>query len=512
MSSLFRQGLRYMAVATIMFVAGMLVVSAGGSWLGSSPRFTAETIAKPYSHESIVAADPLSFEEAFLNVAEVVNPSVVQISSSRRVKQSSVDPFGGNPLFEEFFGQRREGDEDGRDRFQLQRGLGSGAIVSSDGYIVTNRHVVNEADELDVRLFDGRQFKAEVVGSDKLSDIAVIKIDVDEVFPFIDSGTNEDVRVGQWVLAFGSPLSTNLSNTVTAGIVSALGRFSQGARIENFIQTDAAINPGNSGGPLVNLKGELVGINTAIYTQTGGYQGIGLAIPVRTVDNVVEQLINEGRVRRGYLGIRFSPISESLARALEVPRGAAQIAEVEEDGAAERAGLEKGDVIVSIDGKELTNSNELLSIVATSNPGDGLEIEYFRDDSREIVMVALGERPAELATNDEVDVKRGSEDEMESIKNELGLEIETLDDDIIARRGLDLDLRGAILSHVDQTSEAYKDADIRPGDVIVEADRQTVTNASDFLAIYAAVEVGDTFLVRLNRGGSTFLTALTKPE
>jgi len=507
-----KRSLSYFAVAVIMFIAGMLVVSAGGSWFGSEKRISAESLAGTDVHHSASAVPgDLSFEEAFQEVAERVNPAVVQISSSKKVKQPNMEFFGNNPLFEEFFG--RQGPQgDGQEHYQLQQGLGSGAIIRPDGYIVTNRHVVDDADELDVKLFDGREFKAKVIGADELSDIAVIKIDVDEQMPYIDSGSKKEVRVGQWVLAFGSPLSTNLSNTVTAGIVSALGRFSQGNRIEDFIQTDAAINPGNSGGPLVNLSGELVGINTAIYTQTGGYQGIGLAIPVRTVDSVVEQLIDKGRVTRGYLGIRFSAISESLSRALDVPRGAAQVASVEEDGAADKAGLKEGDVIVAIDGKELTNANELLSVVATSNPGDRLNIEYVRDDEHHTTTVELAERPEQLAEADMSEPGDEHAKGLDAVKEDLGLDLATLDSDLAAKYGFDEDLKGVVITDIDQTSEAFRDADLRPRVVIVEADRHTIATVSDFLAVYEDVDPGDTFLVRVDRGGATFLTALTKPQ
>ena len=511
MSIQVKRGLSYLAVAAAMFVAGMLVVTAGGSWFGDGARLTSESNAANVE-ERPAPVTPLTFEEAFQEVAETVNPAVVQIASSKRVRQPSFDYFGSNPLFERFFGRPPDDGGESEDRYQLQQGLGSGAIVSPDGYIVTNTHVIDQADDLEVRLFDGREFDATVVGSDELSDIAVIKIEADEEFPYLDSSVNSEVRVGQWVLAFGSPLSANLSNTVTAGIVSALGRFSQGNRIEDFIQTDAAINPGNSGGPLVNLKGELVGINTAIYTQTGGYQGIGLAIPARTAQSVVEQLIEDGRVRRGYLGIRFTAISESLSRALDVPRGAAQVASVEEGGAAEEAGLEKDDVIVSVDGKELSNANELLSIVATSAPGDKLEIEFVRGDERQTAVVALGERPEDLASASGDDAGDDSPRGLESIEKELGIEMTNLDDDLAARYGLEDDVRGVLITDVDQSSEAFRDADIRARDVIVEADRVDVESVSDFLRIYEDVEAGDTFLVRIQRGAGSFLTALTKPE
>ena len=508
-----KRGFSYFLVAVVMFVAGMVFVSAGGSLFGVARGISAESMALPGTKQvAPVTSSPLAFEEAFLRVSEAVNPAVVQISSSKRVPQPSADFFGSNPLFEEFFGRRRGDGGENEDRYQLQQGLGSGAIIHPDGYIVTNRHVINNAEELEVKLFDGRQFSAKVIGSDELSDIAVIQIDVDEELPFLDSGTRQDLRVGQWVLAFGSPLSATLSNTVTAGIVSALGRFSQENRIENFIQTDAAINPGNSGGPLLNLSGELVGINTAIYTRTGGYQGIGLAIPVKTVDSVVEQLIRQGRVSRGYLGIRFSAISESLSRALDAPRGAAQVASVEAGGAADAAGIEQGDVIVAINGKELTNANELLSVVATSGPGDQLEIEYIRDDGRHTTTVELGERREDLAAAAPEPEEPESHGVLEDIQNQLGVEMLTLDSEIADRYGFEKDLRGVVLVDVDQTSEAYRDADIRPRDVIVEADRREVESVGGFIAIYREVERGDTFLVRVNRRGNTFLTALTKPE
>jgi serine protease Do len=509
-----KRGFSYAAVAVIMFAAGMLVVSAGGSWFGLEKQTSAESFASP-EPSSVPPSSALEFEEAFLQVAEKVNPAVVQISSSKRVRQPA-NPFRWNPWFEEFFGRPQDegpGESpEGEERYQLQQGLGSGAIVRPDGYIVTNRHVIDEADDLEVRLFDGREYEARVVGSDQLSDLAVIKIEIDEPLPFIDSGAGSDVRVGQWVLAFGSPLSTNLSNTVTAGIVSAIGRFSQGNRIEDFIQTDAAINPGNSGGPLVNLNGQLVGINTAIYTQTGGYQGIGLAIPIRTVESVIEQLIDSGRVRRGYLGIRFSPISESLSKALDVPRGSAQVAGVEEDGAAAEAGIEEGDVIVAIDGKDLVNANELLAIVATAAPGDELELEIVREDSRRTFKVELGERPDDLAASESLEGESERGEGLESIENELGFEMATIDRDLALRFGLDESLRGVLLTNVEQSSEAFQDADIRSRDVIVEADRKPVESVADFVDIYTEIEPGDTFLVRVNRGEATFLTALTKPE
>ncbi len=508
-----RSSISLVVVAVITFFAGMLVVTAGGNLLGISNKIASNSHATERPVESLSPLDGLSFEEAFEVVAEDVNPAVVQINSSKRVPRRSVEFFGSNPLIDEFFGRnRRDDDGEPRDQFQLQQGLGSGAIIRSDGYIVTNRHVIDGADELEVRLFDGRTFDAEVVGSDELSDVAVIKIKADEELPHVTHGDSDKLRVGQWVLAFGSPLSESLSNTVTAGIVSALGRFSRGDRIENFIQTDAAINPGNSGGPLVDLRGSLVGINTAIYTQTGGYQGIGLAIPGNTVKNVAEQLISKGSVSRGYLGIRFSAISGALSKALDAPRGAAQVASVEDDGAAAKAGLKEGDIIVAINGKDLTNANELLTVVATAMPGDKLALTILRDEKHKEIDVVLGERPSQLAAETSTESHEGAAEDANGVQEALGLTMRTLDADQAERLNIEEGVKGVLLTHVDATSEAFTDADIRDGDVIVEVDKDPVESVQDFLKVYRRIEAGETFLVRIHRGNASFLTALTKPD
>lgn len=508
-----RSSISLLVVAVVMFIAGMLVVTAGGNLLGIGDLVTSNSNAEKRSVERLSPLDGLSFEEAFQVVAETVNPAVVQINSRKKVPRRGLDFFGNHPFFDEFFGRNRGDDGQGRqDEFQLQQGLGSGVIVRADGYIVTNRHVIDGADELEIQLFDGRVFSAEVIGEDELSDVAVVRIKVDEDLPYVTTGDSDELRVGQWVLAFGSPLSQSLSNTVTAGIVSALGRFSRGNRIENFIQTDAAINPGNSGGPLVDLKGSLVGINTAIYTQTGGYQGIGLAIPGNTVKNVADQLINEGRVSRGYLGIRFSPVSEALAKALDAPRGSAQVASVEKDGAAGKAGVQTGDVIIAIDGKELTNSNELLTVVATAMPGDELELTILRDEKKRKINVVLGERPEDLAAEAAPDNRGTRGNDVEGVENALGLTMRTLDSDLARRFNIDESLKGVLLTGVDATSEAFTAADIREGDIIVEVDKQAVETVEDFVRVYEDIEAGESFLLRIQRGEGSFLTALTKPE
>ncbi|MEL7363922.1 MAG: trypsin-like peptidase domain-containing protein, partial [Bacteroidota bacterium] len=303
MSTRTRRTASLFALVLAAFVCGVFFVSAGGDVLNAVTSSEAEAQVAPPTTAAIEAANSLG--DAFQTVAEAINPAVVQIASERVADRSSMgNPFEGTPFERMFPGQ-------GGDAPRVQSGLGSGVFIRADGHLITNNHVIEGADELTVRLFDGSEYEAEVVGADPFSDLAVLKIDPDESVPFVGYGDRKDIKVGQWVLAFGSPLSENLSNTVTAGIVSALGRTGQldpRMGLTDFIQTDAAINPGNSGGALINLGGELVGINTAIATRTGGFQGIGFAIPVDVVENTVEQIIESGEVERGFLGISPGPV------------------------------------------------------------------------------------------------------------------------------------------------------------------------------------------------------------
>ncbi len=457
----------------------------------------------------------MDLQDAFTAVAEAVNPTVVQIRSERSVdpqQSRGRNPFEGTP-FEDFFGGPFGEIPPGPGT--PQAGLGSGAIVRSDGYIVTNNHVVEGADELIVKLFDGTEYDAEVVGSDSYSDIAVIKIEATGL-PYITMGESETLRTGEWVMAFGSPLDPELSNTVTAGIVSALGRLhAQGeVGVQNYIQTDAAINPGNSGGPLVDLRGRLIGINTAIFTRTGGYQGIGFAIPVSTVQNVVEQLIETGRVERAQLGVRYGPASESLIRALNLPRGAAVIAEVVPGSAADRAGLRAGDAIVSINGTDLTNHLQVSQIIGSLRPGERVSLTINREGDVSTVNVTLG-----AASNNEQTAQRRSESpapeepQQGRMMEELGIALSDITPQIANRYQLDADVRGIMITDVNPASDAYREAGLRPGMIITEADRKPVTSVSEFNRVYSNVKSGSSFLLRIiqpNNLGVT-VTALTKP-
>ena len=499
------------ALVVAAFLGGIFFVTSAANLIGLPDLFQradAQDAAQD-AREGIAAAEDLG--QAFSAVAERVNPAVVQIRATQIVANNAQDlgPFGA------FFGPSPGGG--------TQQGLGSGAFITADGYVVTNNHVVENADELRVVLFDGRELEAEVVGADPFSDLAVLKVEGDD-FPSIPFGDSDALRVGQWVLAVGSPLSEELSNTVTSGIISSLGRFggapdpSGRPTISNYIQSDAAVNPGNSGGPLVNLRGEIVGINSAIATRTGTYNGISFAIPSNIVRSTVEQLIDTGEVERGYLGISFAPASLSLRRALDVGPGAAVIGDIAEDASgatpAADAGLRPDDVITAVDGVELRDANQIVSIISNKRPGDTVEITYNRNGDERTATVRLGRRPgdAEIAGRSPAQGSRGrgAEGATEPASMEtLGLTLQNLTPRIA--REFNNAEGGVLVSDVDQTSEAYRDAEIRPGVLIVEANRRPVASVADFERAIADVREGATFLVRVQvPNGQSFLTALTK--
>ncbi|MGI9175018.1 MAG: Do family serine endopeptidase [Rhodothermales bacterium] len=512
------------------FVAGVLFSTAGANFFGQGDKIGTSSFAfgpgdTRRSGEAAPAPPVADFENAFVEVAERVNPTVVQIRAEKVASGPGGNPFQGSP-FEDFFDRfnpRGEEDEEGAapEPFRSE-GLGSGVIAREDGYIITNNHVVEDAEYLSVVMLDGREMEAEIVGTDPNSDLAVIKVDADGL-PAVSFATISDVQVGQWVMAFGSPLSQDLGNTVTSGIVSALGRYSPQSRqytLQNFIQTDAAINPGNSGGPLVNLRGELVGINSQIYTRTGGNQGIGFAIPVNTVQNVTGQLIESGSVRRGRLGVQFRDVSESLGRALDLPRGAAQIAQVIEGTAADEAGLQEGDIIIALDGRELRDYRDLSQTILNRQPGEKIELTIIRDEEEETVTVTLGELDEEEMQNASSE-RQAPSSEKKKLEESLGFSYEdlaNLSEQQARRLRLNLDdlesTEGVIVTDVDVDSPAFRDAGVRVGVVILSVDGESVADVEDFEEVYEGIEPGETFIVRLSypgQPGST-RTALIKPS
>jgi serine protease Do len=504
-------------VVVIAFISGVIFTTLGANIFDVGDRVGIETRAAGDTEISGRFAGVDDLQNAFTQVAEAVNPTVVQIRAERVVARRGpqTNPFEGTP-FEDFFRPPNGRDRSPGGEFRSQ-GIGSGVVVRPDGFIATNNHVIEGADELQVMFFDGSIVNAEVVGADPFSDLAVIRVDVRDL-PVVSFGETEDIRVGQWVMAFGSPLSADLSNTVTAGIISAIGRLQtqpgQGGGVQNYLQTDAAINPGNSGGPLVDLRGRLVGINTAIYTRTGGYQGVGFAIPVGTVRNVTDQLVETGTVRRARLGVQFQPASPALIRELGLPRGAAMVAEVVPGSAADRAGIESGDAIIAIDGDQLENHLELSQRISMLKPGDRVSITVNRQGERRTFNVALGS-----ATEDEEPTARRERPQAEEpapdngTMEELGMTLSNITPEIARRSEIDPNTRGVVVTDVNPNSSAFREGNIRPGHIIVEVNRRPVNNMQEFRRAYDEISAGRSFLVRLRTPGmeGSVITALTKP-
>ncbi len=506
-------------LVVVVFVAGVLFATTGANLFDQGHRIGTDTQASsPKILRAPSTAARLEWEEAFISVADAVNPAVVQIRSAERIEISGdPDTWEGTP-WEQFFPQNPQSNGFP----QVRQGLGSGVLIRSDGYIVTNNHVIASADKLQILLHDGRTFTAAVVGRDANTDLAVIRIDEKDL-PTVTLAPPSDVRVGQWVMAFGSPLEAALDNTVTAGIVSAIGRtsarLSQINLYSDFIQTDAAINRGNSGGPLVNMSGQLVGINSAILSPTGNNAGIGFAIPVSIVDNVAMQLINKGRVDRGFLGINFDRVSRSLANALDAPLGSAQVRQVIDNSAADKANLRVGDIIAGIDGVELEDYLLLRTIIGNKAPGDQVLLDIIRDENRIQIEIALGEMPDADSRNEESNDRR---EENQDNLDELGLQLRNLDNEILQERfSVSEEIEGVWVQSIDQSSTAYDEADLRADDIIVEINREPVNDRSDFRSIYRSIAPGDVFLVKILRFQPTsrttgefrpLMTALTKPE
>lgn len=506
------------ALVTVAFLGGIFFVASAANLLDLQSLLPSSTAQQESAKEGIATAEQLG--QAFSDVAERVNPAVVQIQSTRVLTREDMNQFRGSPFegtpFENFFDQVPEGWEP-----RPQSGLGSGVFVDSEGYIVTNNHVVQDATELRVVLYDGTEMNAELVGNDPFSDLAVLRVEGND-FPSVPFGSSEELRVGQWVLAFGSPLDENLSNTVTSGIISSLGRYQGGPNsISNYIQSDAAVNPGNSGGPLVNLRGEIVGINSAIASRTGTYNGISFAIPSNIVKNTVDQLIEDGSVERGFLGISFTQVSSSLADALEVPPGAAQISEIAEDANGNRpagdAGLRPGDVIVAVDGTQLRESSQIISIISNKRPGDSVQITYNRDGEEREATITLGSRPgseeiASTRTGENRQPNNGNTTNEPTTTELLGMTVSDLTPSLRQSARISDDVAGVLVTDVNRQSDAFREAEIRRGFVITEIDRKPVRSVNELESVLSNIESGETFLLRLQAGenGASFLTALTK--
>lgn len=472
------------------------VVLLIGFLLGGITYYLLSKVSTP-SYTPFAPRVPRQIEEtsrAFSEIVKAVSPAVVNISSTKVVKRQP-SPF------DEFFDFLYPF-PDSRGRRWKEQSLGSGVIVSSDGYIVTNNHVVEQADEIKVILIDKKSFKARVVGSDPKTDIAIIKIDA-KGLPVIPWGDSDKLQVGEFVLAIGNPFG--LSHTVTMGIISAVGRADIGITdYENFIQTDAAINPGNSGGPLVNIKGELIGINTAIFSKTGGYQGIGFAVPSNMVRVVMDQLIKQGRVTRGWLGITIQEITPEIAQKFGLKQAeGALVSDVAKGSPAHRAGMMRGDIILEFNGKRIRDVASLRNMVAQSKVGSQVEIKVLRRDREISLKATIMELPADFG-----DVVPSSSRDTDMGDNALsGITVMDLNAAIAKQLGIDRDEKGVVIAKVEHGSSA-EEVGIRKGDVIQEIDRQVVNGLNDFNKIVSRIRPDDTVLLFINRSGRKFYVAL----
>ncbi len=494
------------------FLAGILFATVGanvfglGSAIGTPGQ--AANLDGSTAIEQTADANPRNLESAFTKVSESVNPAVVQIRAQKVVEREMRNPFQGTP-FEDFFGG-----PGGREREFRSQGLGSGVVIRSDGHIITNNHVVENAEELSVEMLDGTKYDAKIVGTDPFSDLAVIKVDASDMTS-ISFGNSETLRTGQWVLAFGSPLSPNLNNSVTAGIISSVGRLQSIGRgsqagAQNFVQTDAAINPGNSGGPLVNLNGELVGINTAIQSNTGGYQGIGFAIPSNTVERVATQIIEQGEVRRAFLGINYGPAPQTLIQNEDLPSGASVISQVQDGTPADEAGLQAGDVIVAIDGQQLEKYLEVSNLIASKQPGEEVTLTINRNGSQEKYTVTLGSRDQGMTASNE----GGGDDtpSREQLMQELGLSIRDISPEIARQLGLD-NTDGVVITDVDQSNPMIRNSGLSPRQIIVEVAGEPTPNVETFQEVYGKIPAGKAFRVVVRSPqGFVNVTSLRKPD
>jgi serine protease Do len=488
----------------------------------AAPREDEESAREPQSQGEEIVFDSLpasskprlppglhDFQQVFADAAEKAIPAVVSIYSEHNVPMGGeggrYDDFLENGPFQYFFGG-----PDGKRQPQRPRketGLGSGVIISPSGYILTNNHVIEGADVVKVQLYDETEYVATVVGADKPSDMAVVKIKARiGKLPTLPLGDSDKLRIGEWVIAVGNPYG--LSHTVTTGIISAKGRKNTGINsYENFIQTDAAINPGNSGGALMNLSGELIGINTAIFSRSGGYQGIGFAIPINMAKKITQDLIRDGEVTRGWLGVSIQPLDPEAAESLKLknredgsaPRGAL-VGGVVPGSPADKAGIKRGDVITKVGDLEIKDANDLLNRIALLPPSQWVDIRVLREGITLDFKTRIAKRDEKRIAGARVEPEEGG-------PSTAGLTVARLSRELKERFGLDRALgRGVVVTAIESGSRAA-DAGVREGDVILEVNRVAVDDAEAFATAMAQASKGNKILLLVNRRGTaTFLT------
>lgn len=492
--SLTRMNAQKAGLAGIGLLAGILML---GSW--NMPFYSHAANSQPVASES-VGSPPNMDKGGFADIAQAVTPAVVNIT----VRKEAPVPMSGSPSdpMREFFGipgmpempgmpNRRGGPP-----APEAQGAGSGVIISSDGFVLTNDHVVDGATEITVTLPDKREFTGKVVGLDPQTDLAVVKVDATDL-PFVPWGNSSNLRVGEYVLAVGNPFGLN--STVTMGIISALGRGGMGiTQYEDFIQTDAAINPGNSGGALVNTRGELVGINTAIFSQSGGYQGVGFAVPTNLAKPVYESLISTGKIVRGFLGVGIQEISADLAQSFQLNQTkGALVTNVVSGSPADEAGLQRGDVVVEFQGKPVLDPRSLQHHVIRTAVGSEVSMVVMRDGHKKSVKTVIREQ------NNPTQVAQASPVEKEGPL--AGVAVQDLDSGIAQQLGLEKNVNGVVVMDVAQGSYAAR-AGLAQGDVISEINRKPVGSEEDFVKAVSHLKENSSALIFIHRGkGALYL-------
>ena len=502
--------MRYAYSVTATLLAGGAALSLAGFPAGAQ-------VAQNDDSQMARVVPRAGAPESFADLTEQLQPAVVNISTRQRIEVASrnTNPFAGTP-FEDLFNQRRGESGDAEPQFREGQSLGSGFIISADGYVVTNNHVVNppgqraELEEVTVTLPDGNEYEAEVVGTDPQSDLAVLKISRREAFPFVTFGDSRQARVGDWVIAIGNPFG--LGGTVTSGIVSSVLRSAGGGAYDRYLQTDASINRGNSGGPLFDMQGNVIGINNAIISPTGGSVGIGFAIPAETAEPIVDKLVRGVEIERGYLGIQIQPVSDDVAASLGLRRNRGEIVQMVQPGeAAARAGIEPGDIVLTVNGREVTPDQTLSYLVANIAPGTTIPVEVIRDGQRRQINVTVGKRPSEeeLRQSQMFDPDAEPEDDMapsdnEVIENSLGLQVLELTPAIARQLGADADTRGLVVASVDQNSDAARKG-LRRGDILLTANYNPLVEVADLEKIVrgAQSDERDAVLLRVQRRGGS---------
>lgn len=499
---------RFSLIAILIALLGGLIIASN---LDFTPGSRAQHVWEEKTEGAQLASGPIAFPESFAQVAMALKPAVVNIRTVhiQKVQSPFYEFYFGDPFeefFDEFFGRSRQEKRKPERKYYQRKyeGAGSGVIIDPEGYVLTNYHVVSAAEDIKVTISGNgeKEYNGELIGKDDRTDLAVIKIKSKQKFTSAKLGNSDNIRVGEWVIAIGSPFG--LEQTVTAGIISAERQSVQieGRTYEAMIQTDASINRGNSGGPLINMRGEIIGINTAIYAPTGVFAGVGFAIPINKAKEILGDLIEKGRVVRGWLGVIIQEITPELAESfgLKEKRGAL-VGDVLKDTPAEEAGLKEGDIIIEFDGKRIEEYNDLPAIVSRTAVGKEVEAKVLRAGKPRSFRVKIRELKEEVPV---------SEKEKEKVEENLGMIVQELSPEIINRYRLSDD-SGVIITDIEPGSPA-DDAGLRPGDIIKETNRQKINDLSDYQKNISKIKKGETVLFHIRRGKNTIYVAFRVEE